>query len=222
MAQHDDLPGNRENPDTAARPETGGPGADQRAAARFTLLIRVAKLVADDSEFLCIIRDASEGGVKVRLFAPLPPHTALALELANGDRLPAELAWHEGEYAGLRFLEPIPVERLVDERGGSGRRQVRLRIALDAVLHSGGEAVRIAFRDISQQGARIACDKWLLMNELVRLETGVTPTIYAKVRWRQHPDYGLVFEQTFRLEELASISAPLQAGGHGDEPRKAG
>jgi len=48
------------------------------------------------------------------------------------------------------------------------------------------------------------------MNELVRLETGVTPPLYAKVRWRSHPRYGLVFEHTFRLEELARISAPLQ------------
>ena len=48
------------------------------------------------------------------------------------------------------------------------------------------------------------------MNELVRIDTGVTPPLYAKVRWRSHPRYGLIFEHTFRLEQLANISAPLQ------------
>jgi hypothetical protein len=48
------------------------------------------------------------------------------------------------------------------------------------------------------------------MNELVRLETGVAPPLFAKVRWRSHPRYGLIFEHTFKLDELARISAPLQ------------
>lgn len=207
MVQDQDLPD--EEPD-----EAGGDGiasgANLRAAPRFTLLIRVAKLVADGRDFLCIMRDVSATGAKVRLFADLPDHRELALEFANGDRLPADLVWRSGEYVGLHFREPITIERLLDERGDSSqRRQVRLRIALDAMLHSGGESVRIAFRDFSQQGARIECDKWLMMNELVRLEPGVTPAIYAKVRWRKHPCYGLLFEQTFKLEELARICTPL-------------
>lgn len=68
----------------------------------------------------------------------------------------------------------------------------------------------MGFRDISQQGACVQSDKWLLKNELMRLETGVTPALYAKVRWRSHPRYGLTFEHTFKLDELARISAPLQ------------
>lgn len=184
---------------------------DQRGAPRFTLLIRVAKLVVDGAEFLCILRDVSATGAKVRLFAPLPDHQDLRIELANGERHPVDLVWHSDDYAGFRFHNEVEVERLLDEsHGGFPRRQVRLRIALEAMLHSGGEAVRITFRDISQQGAGIECDKWLLMNELVRIDTGVMPAIYGKVRWRSHPRYGLVFEQTFKLDELARISAPLQ------------
>ncbi|MBX9663796.1 PilZ domain-containing protein, partial [Novosphingobium sp.] len=90
------------------------------------------------------------------------------------------------------------------------KRQIRLQIALSGVLHSGGEAVPVLFHNLSQQGACVELDKWLLMNELVRLETGVSEPLYAKVRWRSHPRYGLIFEHTFRLEELARISAPLQ------------
>lgn len=188
-------------------------GAEQRAAPRFTLLIRAAKLIADGREYLCIIRDASTTGVKVRLFTPLPDHEELSIELASGDRYPISLMWTDADYAGFHFDQPIDIERLIDERSANlPRRQVRLRIALDAILHSGGEAARIGFQDISQQGACVECDKWLLMNELVRIETGILPPIYAKVRWRSHPRYGLLFERTFKLDELARISAPLQLG----------
>lgn len=206
MAQGQELSGEPRQDQTGALP-----GAEHRSAQRFALLIRTAKLIVDGREFLCIIRDASATGVKVRLFSPLPQSRQLCLELVNGDRYPAEPVWQSEDYAGLRFQEEIAVERLLDESGGAfPRRQVRLRIALDGVLHSGGEAVRVAFHDISQQGACVESEKWLLMNELVRVETGITPAIYAKVRWRSHPRYGLIFEHTFKLDELARISAPLQ------------
>jgi hypothetical protein len=199
-------------------PTAQGREAEQRAAPRFTLLIRAAKLIVDgESEFLCVIRDASASGLKIRLFNPLPPHSDLAIEMSNGDRYLVEQIWSEGEYAGFRFTGDVDIERLLDESHGAfPKRQVRLRIHLDAILHSGGEAVRVAFQDISQQGACIESDKWLLMNELVRLETGVMQPIYAKVRWRSHPRYGVLFEQTFKLDELAHLTATLQPSDHAD------
>jgi hypothetical protein len=208
-------------PGSSGRSAQGEPGsAEQRSAPRFTLLIRAAKLIADDtSEFLCVIRDASASGMKIRLFNPLPAARSFKIEMSNGDRYPVELVWCEGEFAGFRFLDSVDIERLLDESHGAfPKRQVRLRIQLDAIIHSGGEAVRVAFQDISQQGGCIECDKWLLMNELVRIETSAFPPIYAKVRWRSHPRYGLLFEQTFKLDELARVVAPLQGhSGHGHD-----
>ncbi len=134
------------------------------------------------------------------------------MELANGDRYPAELVWTSDDHAGLRFHDEIAIERLLDETYAPFRkRPLRLKLALEAVIHSGGEAVEAGFRNISQQGASIECAKWLLVDELVKLETGVTPPIFAKVRWRDHPRYGLVFEQTFKLDELAQVSGALQS-----------
>lgn len=186
-------------------------GAELRVAPRYALLIRTAKIIADGREFLCIIRDASTTGLKVRLFTALPHAHDMTVELTTGDRFPVALVWQADEHAGLRFLEEIEIERLLDEtRGAFPKRQVRLQILVSGVLHSGGEAVPVTFRNLSQQGACLECDKWLLMNELVRIETGVTAPIYAKVRWRSHPRYGVIFEQTFKLDELARISAPLQ------------
>ena len=206
MAQEQQLPG------TARQDQTGAPpGAEHRSAPRYALLIRTAKIIADGREFLCIIRDASASGLKIRLFSDLPQARELVVELMTGDRYAVELVWMADDYAGLRFAHEIDIERLLDESKGTyPKRQIRLQIAIGGMLHSGGEAVPVIFHNLSQQGACIESEKWLLMNELVRIETGVTPPLFAKVRWRSHPRYGVIFEHTFRLEELARISAPLQ------------
>jgi hypothetical protein len=204
------------SPDADGAPQATG--AEQRGAPRFTLLLRVAKLIVDGREQFCVIRDASATGLKVKLFAPLPTHTELSVELANGDRHAAEAVWTAGDHAGLRFLEEIELPRLLDEAKGAGqRRQVRLRIAMEGVLHSGGESVPVSFRDISQQGAALESSKWLLLNELVKIETSILPTVYAKVRWRDHPRYGVIFEQTFQLEELARRCSGLPGPRPSDE-----
>ena len=205
-----------QEPPAASEPsdanEPARSGAELRGAQRFALLLRVAKLVVDGRERFCVIRDASATGLKVRLFAPLPHPADLSVELANGDRHRVECVWNANDHAGLRFLEQIDLDHLLDEARNAGkRRHVRLRVALDGVLHSGKEAVPINVRDISQQGAGIDSEKWLLLNELVKIETSVLPPTYAKVRWRDHPRYGVIFEQTFQLEDLARRCADLPA-----------
>jgi hypothetical protein len=182
--------------------ETGGDG---RNASRFSLLWRVAKLACDGDEQYCIIRDASTTGLKVKLFAPLRHGGQLDVELANGERHPARCVWADGDSVGLQFLEPIALDRLTDPAGDSGRRRhPRLRRALDGVLHLGETTADISFHDISPHGAAFKTDKLLLIDELVMIETGIFPTIYAKVRWRDHPHYGVIFEQNVQLETLHS------------------
>ncbi len=200
----------REEPDSE-RSRAEMSGAEQRRAPRVTLVIRMAKLIADGHEYFCIIRDVSATGVKVRIFHPLPRHETLLLELGNGDRYPVEQVWRTSDHMGFRFNDEVDVQSVIHETHGPfPRRQLRLGIALDARVYSGCESCTVALHDISQQGACIECEKRLLINELVRIETNGLPTVYAKVRWRRPPRYGLVFEQTFRLDELARMLAPMQ------------
>ena len=43
------------------------------------------------------------------------------------------------------------------------------------------------------------------INQLLRVETGVVAPLYAKVRWRNQPEYGLVFERVLDFEELGDF-----------------
>lgn len=183
---------------------------ERRSAARVTVMIRPAKLIADNREFLCVVRDVSEGGLKLRLFHALPQHGHLTIEFENGERHAIRLVWQAGELAGCHFVDEVDLPRLIAAHDGPyPRRQPRLQVEVPAMLCTGGLRTPITMRDISQRGASVDCPGWLMIDELVRIESQVLPTIHAKIRWRRPPRYGVVFEQTFRLEELALACARL-------------
>lgn len=182
-------------------------GDDRRSASRFTLLIRAAKLVHGDAEYICVIRDASQTGVKLRLFKDLPPGISLELELANGERFPVEKVWARDGFAGFRFPEDIALDRLIEvDRGRFPGRKLRVRTVMEGTIVCNGERHAITFDNISQQGAAIICETHLAIDQLVRVETSTLPPVYAKVRWRKTPQYGLIFEHTLSFDALAQLA----------------
>ena len=192
--------------------DEAGVEPEQRTAPRFTLLIRTAKLVGASGEYLCIVRDVSPQGLKVRTFYPLPRDEEFAIELASGERHPVGKVWEEGELTGFRFAVPVALERLLAEAPeGMRKRSVRLRLAMPATLVAGGRPANATFVDISQHGACVECEQYLAKDERVRIDCDWLPELTARVRWRKRPLYGLIFEQTFRFDELAKLTAPLQA-----------
>src|SRR5690606_3457978 len=193
-----------------ASPAKTASEADQRSAPRFTLLIRAAKLIGPDCEFLCIVRDASEAGVSVRLFHPLPAGTALTLELPNGDRHPIERVWETEGKAGFRFSEPTSFERLVESPSRFAKRALRVRLEVPCDLLVGLRWVGATIGNISQQGALVRTQERLSLIQRVKLRAEGMPEITAKVRWRRNDEYGLSFEDTFQFAELAALAFELQ------------
>ena len=192
--------------------DEGEPTLEQRATARFTLLIRTAKLISTSGEYLCVVRDVSSEGVKVRTFHQLPDGEDFAIELASGERQPVDKVWEDGWVYGFHFAAPVPLERLLAEApDGMRKRPVRLHLALPLQLHVEGRAIDSTFVDISQHGACIECPEHLAINQRLRLTSDCLPELVGCVRWRRRPFYGLIFEQTFRFDELARLTAPHQS-----------
>jgi hypothetical protein len=183
---------------------------EEREAPRFTLLIRAAKLVAAQGEFICVIRDVSETGVSLRGFHVLPMDEPLWLELQTGERFALAPVWSRGFEAGFRFVAEVDVARLVAEAGRFPKRQLRLNIPFVAELAMLGGRVRASVLNLSQQGARIECDALLAIDQPLRLCSGPLPEVRARVRWRSERQYGLVFDDTFSLSQLAVFAAGAQ------------
>lgn len=176
-----------------------------------TLFLRTAKLLAGGGEYPCVIRQAGAAGLTVKTFHPLPPDDAMVIEMGGGGRYHVMRLTEGQGRATFRFADRGDETRLVEEdRGSLRKRPIRLRFAMHGSLHAGGEVAPMQLRDISQQGAAIVCAIHLAIAEQVRLECPPLPAIIAKVRWRREPLYGLVLERTFRFDELARLTGPLQ------------
>ncbi|TCD06585.1 PilZ domain-containing protein [Erythrobacteraceae bacterium CFH 75059] len=191
----------------------GDPRPNQRAAPRYVSLIRAAKLVTEAGEFVCVVRDVSQTGVKVKLFHPLPPRLgtrAPALELQNGERFALRLVRHgEGE-ASFAFNAPVAVERLIREHWTHPKRQFRLNMTLPVEVFRAAECWSARLDNISQQGARLVLDRDFAVDQLLRIEGAELGVIMAKVRWHRDGHSGLVFENTFSLAEIALLAARVQ------------
>jgi hypothetical protein len=197
----------RDKPEQSAGLKPG----EQRVAPRVTLLIRPAKLVTPEGEFVCVIRDVSATGVSVRLFHPLPAGEQAMLETETGSQVAMRRMWVRDHEAGFQFDQPIDVTALVGEIGTYRKRKLRIGVELPVTVTVLGQGHPAVIRNLSQQGARIEADMRLAMAQMVRLRSDHLPEIRAKVRWRRGNQYGLVFEDTFSLGEFAQIAALLQS-----------
>lgn len=184
---------------------------EQRVAPRYTLLIRAAKLVCEAGEYLCVIRDVSESGISVRTFHRLPDGPHMQVELQNGDRHRLELVWQEQDRAGFRFREPADIARIIASPSRFAKRAIRLNLSAPATVTTlDGRSEEVEVIDLSQQGAKIACDCRFAIDERVKIAAPGLPETYAKVRWRKEGSYGLIFEDTYQYGDLARIAAKLQ------------
>lgn len=186
-------------------------GAEQRSAPRFTSLIRAAKLVSSEGEHVCVVRDVSTGGVRLRCFHPIPRDESLALELQNGDRFSIQRVREEGFEASFSFKTPAAIERLVQEAWQYPRRPLRLNIAIPLTLRTPVASIAGITQNVSQQGCRVECAMPLALSQAVIIESAHLPGIRAKVRWRRDNACGLVFDDTFTLKDFAVHAARMQA-----------
>lgn len=183
---------------------------NHREAQRFALLIRTAKLVCPGGEYLCIVRDISASGVRLRLFHDLPASEGLSLELANGYAYPLECVWHRDDHAGFRFTDVINVHEFMEEPSKWPRRPIRLHFKIPGTVIAEDLANEAVVHNISRYGARIETDRYLALQQKVVFDIGGAARINASVCWRSGRLFGLVFRQTFTFEELARLAAVLQ------------
>ncbi len=185
---------------------------EQRTAQRYTLLIRAAKLVCREGEFLCVIRDASESGISMRIFHPLPECDHMWVELQNGDRYGVQLVWQEEDRAGFRFKSQADIKRIIESPSRFTKRPVRLNLTAPAEVELDGRCEHATIQDISQQGAKVACSSHFKLDQRILLRADGLRDTFAKIRWRREGTCGLIFENTLQFGELARIASRLQRG----------
>lgn len=186
---------------------------EERVSPRFTLLIRTAKLICESAEYLCVIRDVSTTGISVRMFHSMPSEAEdveLVMEMQTGDRHRVKLIWQRPGEAGFRFVTPVDVEQIIRRASRFPKRELRFAAELPVRLVGSGGTYDAVLRNFSQQGAMIETGGRLAIAQTIRMESPGWPNIEAKVRWRKDERYGLIFDTTFRLHDLAAIVHALR------------
>ncbi|MGB3737880.1 MAG: PilZ domain-containing protein [Pontixanthobacter sp.] len=196
---------------------------EDRVAPRFTLLIRAAKLIVDESECLCLLRDISASGTKIRFFHDVPSDARFTLEFDNGDRVGADLIWRDGAAGGFRFRNMIDVTHCLRPNARFAKRDLRFRIDHRVTLHADGQEHDARIVNFSRQGGCLTSAVPLALDQLVMLSGAGLPDIEARIRWRGDGLYGMVFDTVFSFETLAltlydlpiandSTSRPVRTG----------
>ena len=192
-----------------------GAGAEQRTAARYTPLIRTAKLIGASGEFLCVVSDVSATGVSARLFHQLPDDKTLCLEMPNGDQLPLETVWQTEGRAGFRFACAVNLDRVVEGRGEWPKRPIRLNLEMPLTMSGLSGRFEGSLHNISSQGAQIECRARLAIDQRLRMKGRFLPEIETRVRWRHGARYGLVFDSLIQFADLARIAGLAQGMAEG-------
>lgn len=183
---------------------------DLRAAPRFSVMMRTAKLLSESGEYICVVRDISATGTKLRLFHEPPPDSHLFLELANGFRYAMERMWHADGHAGFRFSSAIDVEEFIEEPNRHPRRPVRLQLRLPAIVTVSSQQNGAMLIDLSQHGACVETGLPIAVGKPLRFEVEGMPVRHGHVCWRRENRHGLVFQDSLRLDEFARHARQLQ------------
>ena len=190
--------------------DQGRPFAEMRAAPRSSLMFRTAKLLCESGEYICVVRDISANGAKVRLFHAPPPDAHMFLEVANGDRYAMERMWIRDDHMGFRFSCTIDVDHFIAEPSLYPRRPIRLKLQRPADVVADGVASPAVLLDLSQQGARIEAGRKFALAQKIRVVIDDETSRLACVRWRSGYTHGLVLQESFKLDELAHHALALQ------------
>lgn len=183
---------------------------EMRSAPRSSLMCRTGKILCESGEYVCIVRDVSATGAKLRLFHSVPPDDHLFLELANGDRYAMERVWAQGDHAGYRFSCTIDVDRFIAEPSPHSRRPIRLNLRRAADATADGIVSPVVLLDLSQHGARIEAGRKFALEQKLWLTVEDQPARFGCIRWRRGYTHGLVLQQSLGLEQLAQHAFALQ------------
>jgi hypothetical protein len=211
------LSGSDEASPSAASREPDISKGQKARAPRFTLFIRAAKLVAHSGEFVCVVRDVSETGVRLRLFHTPPTGESIELHMPGGSIHQLRQVRRDGYEVGYEFLTPIDLSSFLSAKDPYPKRGLRLNLRFPVSVGSLSGLSDGTVVNLSQQGACFSCEGLYAINQALRVECteqgGGFGEVSAKVRWRRDSEYGVVFENTLTLEEFAILAAKLQDPG---------
>lgn len=170
---------------------------------RHLTLFRVGSMIVDGRRDLCLIKNISAGGMKIRAYSPLVEDIRLTVELKCGQSVEGRVVWVDGNNAGIEFDDKIDVIDLLSaSMDGPRPRMPRIEVGGHATVREGANALRVAVCDISQGGLKIKCETVLPTGADVVVSLPGLSAQPGVTRWTDHGYTGITFNRLLPLSEL--------------------
>ena len=179
---------------------------ERRTAERVHTILPVAKLVTDDTNLFCRIKNISAGGLMAEVGTAVPVDTKVSIELNSEQRIPGTVVWTRAGSVGVKFDHDVDLRELLANRRprpGFQPRPPRLEVTCGATVQIGKLYHKVEVRDISLGGMKVALKDWQCTGKPVVVTIESLRPVRGKVRWYKGGFAGIVFDKPLGFDELA-------------------
>lgn len=179
---------------------------DLRADARILALLPAAKIIADDWQDLCRVRNISAGGVMGEVTSPREAGVPIILELNSNQRIAGCLVWTRGTTVGIKFDQDVDLREILANRRpriGFRPRPSRLEVNCGATVKIDGLYYKVEVCDISLGGMKVALGARQCLGKSVVVTIESLRPVKGTIRWYNEGSAGIVFDRPLGFQELA-------------------
>lgn len=177
-----------------------------RGQQRFVTTLLIGRVLLNDDDGICRVRNLSAGGARLELALPITVDTPISLELRAGPPIEASVRWIDERHCGIGFDRPIDCQALLHGAPANGRWRSRAPRASGNFTPATMVVDRpypVRLVDISQRGARLRLDRSTGRLDSVSLAIRGMPAIEAVPRWQTRYEVGVVFATPLHFDVLS-------------------
>lgn len=192
-------------PTSEPYPETGSTALDGRAHPKECgrTVLRIARLSCEGQVGLCIVRNISPQSLTLEVPGELKLEGPVEIDMGRPRALKGQLQWRDGLSAGIRLLEPIDIDQVLEKHEvdakGKTVRSPRVAIVFPAEIEAGSAWHHVEVLDISVGGAKLALAQQLAVGQRLRLRLPTHDPIPGVVRWSGNGELGIGFDKPVRI-----------------------
>lgn len=156
---------------------------------------------------LCVICNASQGGLLARVYRQMIPGEVVWVELRNEELIECTVRWTKGRDVGLQFVSPVDLDSLLSSRWRSAHggqpRMPRAAVNCLAMLRDQGKRWPVRVLNISQGGVRLEGEQGLPHRPNIVLTLPDMGIIPSSMVWVHGNNGGLRFHEQLEVGALA-------------------
>ncbi len=172
---------------------------DRRDGPRALSILRVGRVIWNDQDQLCVVRNISPGGVMFECLHPPEVGQELMIEIRSDKRMTGTVRWSREGKAGVQFEREINVEQILrEDRSSLLRHRPRApRFVRDGSMRLvvDGEPIPASIVDISVSGVSCRPENPVAMGAPVVAALDGVGVSNAEIRWIRGDVTGVRFEK---------------------------